>query len=89
MAKIRLPVSLKDTTWTITETVSSTNSPPTMNSTSSCLVMTLTAPRAPPKDNDPVSPMKIFAGGALNQRKPRPPPTRAPQKIASSPAPGT
>ena len=32
--------------------------------------------------------MKIAAGGALNQRKPRPAPITAPQTTASSPVPG-
>ena len=31
-------------------------------------------------DSEPVSPMNTMAGGALNQRKPRPAPTSAPQK---------
>ena len=39
----------------------------------------------PPKDNDPVSPIKIFAGGALYQRNPKQAPTTEPQKIDSSP----
>ena len=73
----------------MTDTVSSTNRPPTMASTSSCLVMTLMAPSAPPIDSEPVSPMNTMAGGALNHRKPRPAPTRAPQNTASSPVPGT
>ena len=37
----------------------------------------------------PVSPMKIAAGGALYQRKPRPAPMSAPRMTASSPVPGT
>ena len=43
-----------------------------------------TAPNDPPKDNEPVSPIKILAGGALNQRKPRHDPIIAPQKIEIS-----
>ena len=42
----------------------------------------------PPKESDPVSPMKIFAGGALYQRKPKQDPTIDPQKIESSPTSG-
>ena len=42
--KIRFPVSLKDATWTITETASNTNSPPTIAKTSSCLTITETVP---------------------------------------------
>ena len=41
------------------------------------LWMTLMAPKAPPIDSEPVSPMKTMAGGALNQRKPKP----APQSV--------
>ena len=43
-----------------------------MASTISCLVATATAPIRPPSASEPVSPMKIEAGGALNQRKPKP-----------------
>ena len=38
-------------------------------------------------DNEPVSPIKIFAGGALNHKKPRQEPIIAPQKIEISPVP--
>ena len=89
MRKTRFPVSLKLATWTITDTVSSTNSPPMMASTSSCLVMTLITPMAPPMASDPVSPMNTMAGGALYQRNPNPAPTMAEQNTASSPAPMT
>ena len=44
-----------------------------------------TAAKEPPNDKDPVSPIKILAGGALYQRKPRQDPTIDPQKIESSP----
>src|SRR5262249_39956999 len=50
MRKTRLPVSLKERTWTMTETVSRTKSPPTMASTSSCLTMTEMVPSAPPTE---------------------------------------
>ena len=89
MRKTRLPVSLNEITWTITETASNTNRPPTIASTTSCLVITLIAPSAPPSASEPVSPMNTFAGGALNHKKPSPLPTNAPQKTASSPEPGT
>ena len=84
-----MPVSLNEATCTMTETVSSTNRPPMIASTSSCLVATLMLPSAPPIDSDPVSPMKTDAGGALNHRNPSPAPTSAPQNTASSPTPGT
>ena len=75
-----LPVSRKDATWTMTETVSSHEQPTDDGeSTSSCLVTTEMPPSAPPHDNDPVSPMKTMAGGALNQRKTE---TRADQRAA-------
>ena len=86
--KTLLPVSLKDITCIITETVSKTNSPPIIAKTISCLTIIATAAKEPPNDKDPVSPIKIFAGGALYQRKPRQDPTIAPQKIAVSPTPG-
>ena len=60
-----------------------------MTNTSSCLVATLDIPITPPRDNEPVSPMKISAGGALNHRKPNPAPNNAPKTIAISPTPGT
>ena len=63
----------------ITDSASSTNRPPMMTSTISCLVATATAPSMPPSASEPVSPMKIAAGGALNHRKPRPAPITAPQ----------
>ena len=46
-----------------------------------------TAPNEPPNANDPVSPMNIFAGGALNQRKPIHAPIIDPQNTATSPTP--
>ena len=46
-----------------------------------------TAPNEPPKAKDPVSPIKIFAGGALNQRKPKQEPIIAPKNTATSPKP--
>src|SRR4051794_40652678 len=89
MRNTRLPVSLNDTTCTTTDTASSTNSPPMMASAISCLVATATEPSKPPNASEPVSPMKIEAGGALNQRKPKPPPITAPHNTASSPGPAT
>src|SRR5215213_4582379 len=87
--KTRFPVSLNEATWMITDMISSTNSPPTMARTISCLAATAIVPRSPPRASEPVSPMKIWAGGALNQRKPMPAPISAPQITASSPVPGT
>ena len=86
--KTLLPVSLKEITCMITETVSKTNSPPIIAKTISCLTIIATAAKEPPNDKDPVSPIKIFAGGALYQRNPKQEPTIAPQKIAVSPTSG-
>ena len=43
----------------------------------------------PPRDNEPVSPIKIIAGGALNHKKPKPEPNNAAQMITISPTFGT
>ena len=43
--------------------------------------------KEPPSDKEPVSPMKIFAGGALYHKKPKHEPMIAPQKIEISPVP--
>ena len=72
----------------ITDTVSKTNSPPIIARTISCLTIIATAAIDPPRDNDPVSPINIFAGGALYQRKPKQDPTIEPQNIDSSPTSG-
>src|SRR5258708_6279791 len=54
----------------MTESVSTTNTPPAISSTSSCFASTATAPSAPPIDNAPTSPMIIEAGYAVNHRNP-------------------
>src|SRR5262249_27338580 len=59
--KTRLPVSLKEATWTITDKVSRTKRPPTMARTISCLTATAMVPSAPPRAREPVSPIKICA----------------------------
>ena len=86
-AEACLPVSLNEITWTITDKASRTNRPPVIAKTISCLVMILTAPSDPPNERDPVSPINIFAGGALNHKKPKQAPIMAPQKSAISPVP--
>ena len=60
----------------MTERVSTTNIPPTMPSTISCLMQTAIAPSAPPKAKLPVSPMNTAAGGALYHKNPKPPPAK-------------
>ena len=72
----------------ITETVSRTNKPPTIAKTISCLTIIAIAASEPPNEREPVSPIKIFAGGALYQRKPKQDPTIEPQKIDNSPTSG-
>ena len=56
-----------------------------MAKTISCLVIIPTAPNDPPSDKDPVSPINILAGGALNHKKPRQDPIIAPRKTETSP----
>ena len=73
-------VALNHRTWIATESASSTKMPPRMISRSSVWVITASAPIAPPNPSEPVSPMKIEAGKALNHRKP----TEAPTKQAES-----
>ena len=72
----------------MTETVSKTNNPPIIAKTISCFTIIATAANDPPNDSDPVSPIKIFAGGALYQRNPKHAPTIDPQKIDNSPTSG-
>ena len=85
--KILFPVNLNDTTCAITETASKTNNPPVIANTISCFVIIPTAPSEPPKEREPVSPINIFAGGALNHKNPRQEPITAPKNTATSPTP--
>src|SRR5216117_3128115 len=71
----------------ITDSTSSTNTPPTMTSSSSCLMRMATVPSAAPSASDPTSPMKMSAGYELYQRNPSDAPTSAPQNTVNSPAP--
>ena len=43
--------------------------------------------KEPPKEREPVSPINIFAGGALNHRNPKQAPIIEPQKTDASPTP--
>ena len=54
--KNSFPVSLKDITCIITETVSNTNKPPIIANTISCFTIIAIAAKDPPNDKDPVSP---------------------------------
>ena len=78
-------MSLNDITCIITDTVSKTNKPPIIAKTISCFTIIAIAASDPPRESEPVSPIKIFAGGALYQRNPKQDPTIEPQNIESSP----
>ena len=82
---ILFPVSLKEKTCAITDIASKTNKPPVIAKTISCLVIIPTAPSYPPIAREPVSPINIFAGGALYHKNPKHDPTIDPQKIEVSP----
>ena len=56
--------------------------------TISCFTIIAIAAKEPPNESEPVSPIKIFAGGALYQRNPKQEPTIDPQNMASSPTSG-
>src|SRR6185436_10302270 len=88
MRNTRLPVSLNEATWMITDSASITNTPPTMPSSSSCLMRMATVPSAAPSASEPTSPMNTSAGYELYQRNPNEAPTSAPQKMVSSAAGG-
>ena len=62
MRNTRLPVSLKLTTWIITERVSMMKSRPTMSETASALAITARHEKPAPRASEPVSPMKMEAG---------------------------
>ena len=54
----------------------------------SCLQIIAIEPNELPRARDPVSPIKTFAGGALNHKKPNAAPINEPQKTDNSPVPG-
>ena len=84
MRKIRLPVSLNDATCMITDSVMTTNRPPMSRSSSSVRLRTASPAMPPPRASDPVSPMKILAGGAFHHRKPMHAPISAAATTARS-----
>ena len=85
MRKMRLPpLSLKNPTCRITDAVIATNRPPMTTSRSSVRVMRAKPAIAPPKDSEPVSPMKILAGDAFHHRKPKHAPMAAAATSAMS-----
>ena len=65
-----------------------TKTPPMSNKRISFFSKTAIVPNAAPMAREPVSPMKIFAGLALNHKKPIDAPTKERQKINNSPVPG-
>ena len=81
-------VYLNQPTWIITDSASTTKTPPMIASAISCRVITAIVPSAPPSASAPTSPMNTCAGCALNHRNAKPAPAIAAQKISSSPAPG-
>ena len=81
-------VYLKYNTWMITDKVSITKTPPTINSKTSFFRRIANVPKAAPVDNEPTSPIKISAGLALNHKKPKQPPKKAVAKIVNSLAKG-
>ena len=54
----------------MTDSVSITNRPPMIGSSSTVLVLRASAARAAPMASEPVSPMKICAGAAFHHRNP-------------------
>ena len=71
----------------MTDNASTTNKPPIIAKTISCLVQTEIAPSAPPRASDPVSPIKTAAGGALYHKNPSQAPIKAAENTAISPDP--
>ena len=76
--------SRKEATWRITERVSTTYSPPRTASSSWVLVNRARAARVPPRAREPVSPMKMRAGGAFHHRNPAVAPIMAAATMARS-----
>ena len=80
----RLRKVWKEKTWIITLSASTTKMPPSRISRISVFVMIASPAIAPPSASEPVSPMKIVAGNALNHRKPTQAPTRQADSSARS-----
>ena len=67
-----------------TDIVMITNRPPSSSSSRSVRVTMARPASAPPRASEPVSPMKILAGGAFHHRKPKQAPITAPATTAAS-----
>ena len=76
----------KETTWMMTDSVSSTKRPPMMGSRRTVLVMSARPASAVPMASEPVSPMMIRAGWAFHHRNPMQAPTIAAATTARSSA---
>src|SRR3546814_20959598 len=63
----RLPVRLNDATWIITDSVSTTHTPPMITSHRSWRTTTATVPSRPPSDRAPMSHLNTSAGRRFNQ----------------------
>ncbi len=87
MRNTRLRRVWNEKTWMSTLSASTTKIPPRMMSSSSVFVITASPAIAPPSPSEPVSPMKIVAGKALNHRKPTQAPTRQPASSERSASP--
>ena len=83
MRKMRLPRSLKDPTWRMTETVSATKMTPATGRSTTNPVVRAQAASVAPIASAPVSPMMNSAGWTLNQRNARSAPTIAAQNTTS------
>jgi hypothetical protein len=75
---------LKKPTCKITDITSITSRPPKITNNSSVRVMIAIPASAPPRESEPVSPMKIFAGSAFHHRKPKQAPASATATTARS-----
>lgn len=82
--KILFPVNLYDATCNITEIVSSTGINATISSIKGILKYNAIPDITPPKNSDPVSPIKIFAGCILKIKNPNTAPITIAPKIPSS-----
>ena len=69
----------------MSDKASITNIAPIIAKSISCFAATAMVPNKPPSANEPVSPMKILAGAALNHRKAMQPPMTAEINTVISP----
>ena len=91
LAGLGIPVTFTEhpalppgTDLVITEKMMITNRPPRITSSSWVFVHTASPASTPPSASDPVSPMKILAGGAFHHRNPKHAPSTVPATTAMS-----